>query len=235
VTARRVLVADDEEDVQVLVSRILKDMGFEVDTASDGEEALSRMAATRPDLLILDLMMPGLDGWGVLARLKEMPDAPPVVLLSARGDYESFRRGIREGASAYVFKPFRFHELLATCQKVLLAKERPVSAPIQERRRDPRRVVIAEVRVLSRERTPIALGELVDLSAGGAQVHLGVKLDAGASVRLALHVPSGPALAVEGVVRWCEPAPRGFAHGIQFTELAAETRKQLEQLLGPAR
>lgn len=234
-TTRRVIVADDEEDVRVLVSRILKDMGFEVRTASDGEEALRLIAESRPHLLILDLMMPVLDGWGVLARLKEMPDPPPVVLLSARGDYESFRKGIREGASAYVFKPFRFHELLATCQKVLLAKDRPVSAPIQERRRDPRRVVVAEVRVLSRERTPIALGELVDLSMGGAQVHLGVKLDAGASVRLALHVPSGPALAADGVVRWCEPAARGFAHGIQFTDLTAETRKQIEQLLGPGR
>ena len=231
-TTRRVLVADDEEDVRILVSRILKDMGFEVETASDGEEALTRMEEARPDLLILDLMMPGLDGLGVLTRMKAMPDAPPVVVLSARGDYESFRRGISDGASAYVFKPFRFHELLATCQKVLLAREKPLATPLRERRRDPRRVVVAEVRVLSRDRAPIALGELVDLSGGGAQVHLGVKLDVGASVRLAVHVPSGQALAVDGRVQWCEPAARGFAHGIQFTDLPADTRRQIDQLLG---
>ncbi len=67
---KRILVVDDEEDVQVLVSRILKDAGYEVDRASDGGEAIERFRANRPDLIVLDLMMPGIDGWGVLQHLK---------------------------------------------------------------------------------------------------------------------------------------------------------------------
>jgi DNA-binding response OmpR family regulator len=229
---RRILVADDEEDVRVLVSRILADIGYSVDVAEEGGEAIEKLDAVRPDLVVLDLMMPGIDGWGVLRHLKAQPDPPPVVVLTARGDYESFARGIREGASAYVFKPFRFHELIATCQNVLLARERRKEVVVRERRRDPRRVIMAEVRVLSREKTPIALGEIVDLSTGGAQIHLGVRLDPGSEVRLAVHVPSGPGLTVEGTIQWCEPAGRTFAHGLSFGELSEESHRQLQQLLG---
>src|SRR5687768_13141797 len=106
VDRQAVLVADDEEDVRFLLSRLLGDVGYEVHLAQDGLEALERIDAERPDLMILDLMMPGLDGWGVLKRLESHPNPPLVVLLTARGDPESFARGIRAGAAAYVTKPF---------------------------------------------------------------------------------------------------------------------------------
>jgi DNA-binding response OmpR family regulator len=223
---------DDEEDVRILVCRLLVEMGYEVDTAGDGREAIERLEAQRPDLLILDLMMPAVDGWGVLRYLKAKPGGPPVVILTARGDHDSFARGIREGASAYVFKPFRFHELIATCQALLLGGSKHKEV-VRERRRDPRRVIMAEVRVLSRDKQPIALGELVDLSAQGAQVHLGLRLTPGSSVRVAFHTPDGrSALSLEGTVRWCEPAPRGFAHGLELTDIDPEMQARLRQLLG---
>ena len=67
--AKRILVVDDEEDVQILVCRILKDAGYEVDSAADGGEAIQKVRGRRPDLVILDLMMPGVDGWGFFEHL----------------------------------------------------------------------------------------------------------------------------------------------------------------------
>lgn len=229
---QRVLVVDDEEDVRILVCRLLVEMGYEVDSAGDGAEGIAHLEAVRPDLMILDLMMPGVDGWAVLRYLKEKGETLPVVILTARGDHDSFTRGIREGASAYVFKPFRFHELIATCQALLLGGTKRKEV-VRERRRDPRRVIMTEVRVLSRDRAPIALGELVDLSVEGAQIHLGLRLTPGSSVRVAFHTPDGgSALSLEGFVRWCEAAPRGFAHGLELTDIDPVMRERLQALLG---
>ncbi len=231
---KRVMVVDDEEDVQILVQRILRDVGFEVDAAGDGAEAIEKLGAARPDLIVLDLMMPGVDGWGVLRHLRGVADAPPVVVMTARSDYGTFTRGVKEGAAAYVFKPFRFHELVATCQRVLLAGGRKPEEVTHERRRDPRRVLMVEVNVLSREKHPIALGELINISHGGAQVELGVPLEPATQVRVAFHVPGGGVtLSLEGQVQWRKDAPRGFAHGLAFKDLAPEDQRQLQDLLRP--
>ena len=230
-SGKRILVVDDEEDVRFLVCRMLADMGYEVDMAVDGAEGIAKMAAGRPDLVILDLMMPNVDGYGVLAHMRSLPDPPPVVVLTARGDYDSFARIVREGASAYVSKPFRFHELIATCQGVLLGGRPPAVA--RERRRDPRRIIMAEVKVLTRDQTPIALGELADMGAGGAQIHLAVRLDVGARIRVALHLPAGSGpFNLEGEVLWQRQLPRAFAHGVSFVDLTPEQEAQLAGLLG---
>lgn len=233
---KRILVVDDEEDVQILVCRILRDMGYDVDSAGDGGEAIEKIGVSRPDLMILDLMMPGIDGWGVLAHLRGTPDPPPVVVLTARTDYGTFARGVREGASAYVCKPFRFHELVATCQGVLLAGGKKQAAVTEERRRERRRRLMVEVKVLSKEKHPIALGELANLSAAGAQVDLGVPLEPSDSVRVAFHIPgAGNPLSLEGRVRWRTEAARGFAHGLAFEQITPEEARQLEELLPPTR
>ena len=229
---KRILVVDDEEDVQVLVCRILRDVGYEVEAASDGGEAIEKIGQRRPDLLVLDLMMPGIDGWGVLEHLRGLVDPPPVVVVTARADYGSFARGVREGAAAYVFKPFRFHELVATCQKVLLAGVRRTVT--EERRKKERRSLMVDVKVLSKERAPIALGELVNLGPGGAQIDLGVPLEVGETVRIAFHSPAGGfPLSLDGEIRWRGTAPRGFSHGLVFASLSADDEKALADLLKP--
>lgn len=231
--SKRILVVDDEEDVQLLVCRILRDVGYDVEAASDGGEAIEKMSARRPDLLVLDLMMPGIDGWGVLEHLRRVPDAPPVVVVTARADYSSFTRGVKEGAAAYVFKPFRFHELVATCQKILLSGPRRPSVG-EERRTSPRRTLMVDVKVLSKERAPIALGELVNLGLGGAQVDLGVPLELGDSVRIAFHSPAGGfPLSLDGAVKWRGPASRGFAHGLAFLQPSPDEEHALAELLKP--
>jgi len=227
-----VLVADDEEDVRFLLSRLLGDVGYEVHLAEDGLEALERIDADRPDLMILDLMMPGLDGWGVLKRLESHPNPPIVVLLTARGDPESFARGLRAGAAAYVTKPFRFHELIATVQGLLASdgKSRPMHS---ERRREPRRPHAAEVRVYGRDDTPLALGQCLDLSHGGLKVHLGMKLNEGFPVSVAFELAHDtPAARIDGLVKWCHPVAQGYAHGLSFTTLTPETARKVEALLG---
>jgi len=91
---------------------------------------------------------------------------------------------------------------------------------------------MVEVKVLSRDRAPIALGELVNLGPGGAQVDLGVPLETGDAVRVAFHIPGGETpLSLAGQVRWRTPAARGFAHGLEFRDISADEERQLDELL----
>ena len=229
----RLLVVDDDEDVRILVSRIFRDVGFEVDTAEDGAEAISKAAGGRYDLMLLDLMMPQMDGWSVLQRLRGVKDAPPVVVLTARDDYDSFARAVKAGAAAHVVKPFRFQELVATCHGVLVKRQRP--RPVaHERRAHPRRNLRVELRVLSRDKAPLAVGELIDMSEGGAQVRLGVRLGEGVAVDLAFQPPGGGGrLDLSGRIVWCRTEDGAFLHGVSFTELGVRAAEQLRDLLGP--
>jgi DNA-binding response OmpR family regulator len=106
--AHRVLVVDDDPVIVRLLEVNLRLEGHEVETASRGEEALERATATSPDLLIMDVMMPGLDGWDTLRRLRELPAfaTTPVILLSARAQDADRSRGLEPGSVSYVAKPF---------------------------------------------------------------------------------------------------------------------------------
>jgi DNA-binding response OmpR family regulator len=114
--AKRILVVDDERDVRSLVCHILVDQGYVVEQAVDGREALAKIHASRPDLVVLDLMMPEVDGWQVLRELKDLPSRPRVVVLSAFGDV---KRVTEAGAIGFLAKPFRFAQLVDTCQRAL--------------------------------------------------------------------------------------------------------------------
>ena len=116
--AARVLVVDDDPVIVRLLEVNLRLEGYEVETASRGEEALERAAATAPDLVILDVMMPGLDGWETCRRLRELPAFAhtPVVFLSARAQDDDRSSGVALGLVSYVTKPFdpaRLMELIA--------------------------------------------------------------------------------------------------------------------------
>jgi DNA-binding response OmpR family regulator len=104
----RILVVDDDQVIQQLLKVNLELEGYEVEVASDGEEALLLYGAFQPNLVLLDIMMPKLDGWEVSRRLKEGPDggSVPIVLLSARAQDSDVRRGSEIGVAAYVTKPF---------------------------------------------------------------------------------------------------------------------------------
>ena len=109
----RILVVDDEPRIVAFLRRALTDQGFEVDGALDGNDALVRIERADYDLVLLDLMMPGLDGAGVLRALKEKPGQPEVMMLSARGDIPAKVVCLDLGAADYVTKPFALAELAA--------------------------------------------------------------------------------------------------------------------------
>lgn len=118
-TKRRVLVVDDEENVTHLVSSALRFDGFETITADNGSSALAAVAEAEPDLIVLDVMMPGLDGLGVLHNLRAAGSQIPVIFLTARDAASDRIGGLRAGADDYVVKPFSVEELLARVHAVL--------------------------------------------------------------------------------------------------------------------
>ena len=110
----RILLVDDQESVQKLLDAILKVRNYDVMYASNGLDAVEIALSVKPDLILLDVMMPGMDGFKVCKTLKD--NAPtrhiPVVFLTARGDDADREMGARVGASGFVKKPFRSAELL---------------------------------------------------------------------------------------------------------------------------
>ena len=110
-TKRRVLVVDDEDNVTHLVSSALRFDGFETVIADNGTSALAKVAETDPDLIVLDVMMPGLDGLGVLQNLRSAGSQVPVIFLTARDTANDRIGGLRAGADDYVVKPFSVEEL----------------------------------------------------------------------------------------------------------------------------
>ncbi|HEV2875295.1 MAG TPA: response regulator transcription factor [Thermoleophilaceae bacterium] len=119
-SGRTVLVVDDEPTIAEVVARYLERAGYETATAGDGLEALRLAADRRPDLIVLDLMLPGLGGLEVLRRLAQA-DGPrtPVILLTAKGEQNDKLVGLRDGADDYVVKPFSPSELVARVDAVL--------------------------------------------------------------------------------------------------------------------
>ena len=115
---KSVLVVDDDPALREILSTILEDAGYVASVASDGIEALQSITATLPDLVLLDLSMPRLDGWGVLGALRERGVSLRVILLTSEPDRT---RASREGAVACLSTPFRPGELLDTCREVLAA------------------------------------------------------------------------------------------------------------------
>ena len=115
----RVLVVDDEENISYLVASAMRLEGFATTVAATGREAIAAVEDSRPDLIILDVMLPDLDGFEVLRRLREAGRREPVIFLTAKDATEDRVRGLTVGGDDYVVKPFAIEELLARVQAVL--------------------------------------------------------------------------------------------------------------------
>lgn len=125
----RVLVVEDNADLAFGLRNNLEIEGHEVELAHDGRAGLAAARTRRPDLVVLDLMLPGLDGFRVLKALREDPEPPPILVLSARGEDADKVRGLRMGADDYVTKPFGLLELLARVE-ALLRRTQPPPRPL---------------------------------------------------------------------------------------------------------
>ena len=116
---RRIMVIEDNADISQMLALNLRNEGFEVAVAQDGETGLARLRREPHHLLVLDLMLPGMDGWQVCREVRQMADYTPIIIVSAKGT-ETYRvLGLELGADDYLSKPFSYPELLARVRAVL--------------------------------------------------------------------------------------------------------------------
>jgi two-component system, OmpR family, response regulator ResD len=155
--AARVLVVDDEPIVRDVLTRYLSRGGFQVDSAADGEGALERFAADPPDLVLLDLMLPGADGVEVFTRIRADHDTP-VIMLTARGEETDRVVGLEIGADDYIAKPFSPREVVARVKAVLRRSPAPADRP------DERPLRFADGEIDPRARTITVGGRPVALT-----------------------------------------------------------------------
>ncbi|MFQ5610513.1 MAG: response regulator transcription factor [Anaerolineae bacterium] len=131
--AERILVIDDDRLLLQLIERSLAADGYEVSTATDGQSGLRLLHQTQPHLVVLDVMMPNLDGWQTCERIREISSVP-IIMLTARGAQEDIIRGLHIGADDYVVKPFHPGELQARVSAVLRRVRMPApngSSPLR--------------------------------------------------------------------------------------------------------
>ena len=116
---RRILVVDDEDNLRTMLVAALKFEGYDVTAATNGREGLRSVKESKPDLIVLDVMMPELDGFGMLKRLRETGDRTPVVFLTAKDTSADAVQGLGLGADDYLAKPFSLEELVARVEAVM--------------------------------------------------------------------------------------------------------------------
>jgi CheY-like chemotaxis protein len=220
---KRVLIVEDDPMMRQLEQSILEQAGYAVDTAEDGEVAIERLRQRQPDLMLLDVLMPKVDGWGVLAHVRTMETPPPVVLVS--GMHEVLPPGdLNQYVSGYVCKPFDISQLLKTCAGAIATA--PV-VPAVGSRREARKTFLVETTLLSESGIPLGRGQLVQLSRGGFRVEVGVALEPGDPVRVAFKLPGrDEPLRLNGRVRWRSE----FTLGAEIDEVPPQDQELLTKL-----
>jgi two-component system copper resistance phosphate regulon response regulator CusR len=149
----RILVVEDEKKIADFLQRGLESNGYAVDLAADGHAAVVRVHETDYDLVILDLMLPDMDGMKVLERIRARKVGPPVLILSARGAVDDRVKGLELGADDYLTKPFAFVELLARV-RALLRRGQP----------SPEKLVVADLNVDTLRRKVTRASEAIELA-----------------------------------------------------------------------
>jgi len=124
VERQRVMVVEDEVDTTFLLKQIFRIAGFNVVSAMDGEEAIKKIVKYEPDMVLLDIMMPEMDGWETLKYIRQMTDVP-VMFVSALGTKQDVVRGLRAGVDDYITKPFHSEELIERVKAVLRRTQKP--------------------------------------------------------------------------------------------------------------
>ncbi len=127
---KKILIVEDEVNLRELVKARLEENNYEVITAADGFNAITQSRKVKPDLIILDLMIPHIDGYAVCRLLKSTPELSsiPVIMFTARTSIDDMRRGMEMGADAYLMKPFKPEEMLAKIRELLERNESPPEA-----------------------------------------------------------------------------------------------------------
>lgn len=161
--AKRILVVDDDQDIARLVQLHLSDLGFEVDLAFDGQAGLDKAQAAPPDLIVLDLMLPHVDGLEVCRRLRESGHYVPLLMLTAKSTELDRVLGLEMGADDYLTKPFSIGELVARVKAIFRRVEAIQSANQSDETEE--RVCVGGLEIDSGRRTVTLDGEPVTLTA----------------------------------------------------------------------
>ena len=127
----RILIIEDETPMRTALADVLLEEGYRPITAADGEIGLRKAIAEKPDLILLDIMMPQLDGFAVCAELRRRGHAMPVLMLTAKGQIEDRVNGLDVGADDYLVKPFSTEELLARVRALLRRTQRSGQSPVK--------------------------------------------------------------------------------------------------------
>jgi CheY-like chemotaxis protein len=194
--SRRILVVDDEPSILEVLEQALTAAGAQVETATDGPAALALVATHRPDLILLDLKMPDMDGFKVLEHLGAAPRTAriPVAVETSAEDYASLARARREGAAAFISKPFRLPELVETCRRIIAG-----SRPLQGQTLDEGKSVPVQVRDATGNL--LRNGFLLGLDDRGAQIDLAGPIPLTQCVLLTL-LEGGAERSLPAEVRW---------------------------------
>lgn len=158
---RNVLVIEDNAEISELVSLHLRDIGCRVQCAADGETGLAMASAEKFDLIILDLMLPVMDGLAVCSRLREKEDYVPILMLTAKSTEIDRIVGLEMGADDYLTKPFSIHELLARTKAIF----RRCDAFLATREASSSVLKIDEMEINLESRTVVCRGKLIELTA----------------------------------------------------------------------
>lgn len=152
----RILIVDDDNTLLGFIQEYLEREGFEISSATGGDKALRLFYQDRPDLVVVDVMMPGMDGWELCARLQELSDIP-IIMLTAKTSENDKLRGFRLGVDDYITKPFSMAELVARIRAVL-------TRSASKRSKDLEVFQIGNLRVDVRKRQVLLNEKVVDLT-----------------------------------------------------------------------
>ena len=153
-----ILIVDDDEKIVSMLRRGLAFEGYEVQTASNGAEGLSKLMDKEPDIVVLDVMMPQIDGFEVCRRLREAGSKVPVLMLTAKDEVQSRVTGLDTGADDYLVKPFALEELLARVRALLRRKSDSAGTP-------DNRLMYEDIIVDNDSRDVLRDGQRLDLTA----------------------------------------------------------------------
>jgi CheY-like chemotaxis protein len=211
-TSRRILVIDDQPSIRGVLQVALEEAGADVWAAGDGASALLLLESALPDLIVLDLEMPTMDGWAVVDALRatRRTAAIPVLLVSAGKDYSSFTRARTLGVAAFLSKPYRLGEVVETGRRILDGA-RPLQGQAVAEHEGP----VVQMRELSG--TLLGIGRLLDLDKRGAQVDFQRPLATGQLCLLVLAEVEGSQTR-QAEVRWVRKVGDSFQHGLRFQE-----------------
>jgi CheY-like chemotaxis protein len=224
----RVLIVDDEEMMRNLVAAMLPEE-YDVTAVDGGRPALAAILERPPDLVLLDLNMPGMTGWQLIDTLKDLPSPPPVIAMSGMGTIEPTElSAVRRFVLGYLAKPFTHEQLTLTCTRALAVAGAAQDTTFVDRRREPRRSLLVPAALMSPEGTPAALGQILNLSPGGALIDLGAALHPGMEMTLAFDIPGGQGpFRVTGRIQWRKDGKLG----VSFLDVSPEDHQRLERLL----